>query len=75
MDLRRAAKHALILVSGRFRLDLTTESVTLERQGDYVVWGKGIDQSWQAEDDSVVSSPSGGHRYGHRYLQVVHARS
>lgn len=44
----------LILVSGRFRLDLTTERVTLERQGDYVVWGKGIDHSWQAEDDSVV---------------------
>jgi hypothetical protein len=44
----------LILVSGRFRLDLTVSSVTLERQGDYVIWGPGIDHSWQAEDDSVV---------------------
>ncbi|MBV8180453.1 MAG: signal peptidase I [Mycobacterium sp.] len=44
----------LLLISGRFRLDLPTGSVTLERQGDYVVWGKGIDHSWQAEDDSTV---------------------
>jgi glyoxylate utilization-related uncharacterized protein len=44
----------LLLVSGRFRLDLTGGSKTLQRQGDYVVWGPGIDHSWQAEDDSVV---------------------
>ena len=44
----------LLLVSGRFRLDLTIGITTLERQGDYVVWGPGIDHSWQAEQDSVV---------------------
>jgi hypothetical protein len=44
----------LMLVSGRFRLDLTVSSVTLERQGDYVMWGPGIDHSWHAEKDSVV---------------------
>ncbi|WP_042430260.1 signal peptidase I [Streptacidiphilus anmyonensis] len=44
----------LLLVSGRFRLDLSLGSVTLEKQGDYVVWGPGIDHSWQAEEDSVV---------------------
>lgn len=44
----------LLLVSGRFRLDLTVGSTVLERQGDYVVWGPGIDHSWQAEADSVV---------------------
>jgi quercetin dioxygenase-like cupin family protein len=44
----------LILVEGRFRLDLTVGSTTLARQGDYVVWGSGIDHSWQAEADSVV---------------------
>ncbi|MFE5329467.1 signal peptidase I [Embleya sp. NPDC056575] len=44
----------LLLVSGRFRLDLTTGSTTLARQGDYVVWGPGIDHSWAAEEDSVV---------------------
>ncbi|GAA0720625.1 signal peptidase I [Dactylosporangium roseum] len=44
----------LLLVKGRFRLDLTVNSTVLERQGDYVVWGPGIDHSWQAEEDSVV---------------------
>jgi quercetin dioxygenase-like cupin family protein len=44
----------LLLVSGQFRLDLTVGSITLKRQGDYVVWGPGIDHSWQAEQDSVV---------------------
>ncbi|GII23187.1 signal peptidase I [Planosporangium mesophilum] len=44
----------LLLISGRFRLDLSVGSVVLERQGDYVVWGPGIDHSWQAEEDSVV---------------------
>jgi quercetin dioxygenase-like cupin family protein len=43
----------LVLMSGRFRLDLTVGSVTLERQGDYVVWGPGIDRSWHAEQDST----------------------
>jgi hypothetical protein len=44
----------LILVDGRFRLDLSEATVTLARRGDYVVWGPGIDHSWQAEDNSVV---------------------
>ncbi|GHH72511.1 hypothetical protein GCM10017673_27550 [Streptosporangium violaceochromogenes] len=44
----------LLLIQGRFRLDLTLGSTTLERQGDYVVWGPGIDHSWQAEQDSTV---------------------
>lgn len=44
----------VILVSGRFRVDLSAGSVTLERQGDYLTWGPGIDHSWQAEEDSVV---------------------
>lgn len=54
----------LLLVRGVFRLDLTGTSVTLERQGDYVVWGPGIDHSWEAVTDSIVvavrwpSSPS-----------------
>ena len=44
----------VIVVSGRFRVDLSGGSVTLSRQGDYVTWGPGIDHSWQAEDDSTV---------------------
>ena len=44
----------VLLVSGKFRVDLTAGSITMERQGDYVTWGPGIDHSWQAEQDSVV---------------------
>jgi hypothetical protein len=44
----------LILVRGRFRLDLPVASTTLEKEGDYAVWGPGIDHSWQAEEDSTV---------------------
>ena len=41
-------------VSGRFRIDLTEGSFTLERKGDYLVWGPGIDHSWEALTDAVV---------------------
>jgi quercetin dioxygenase-like cupin family protein len=44
----------VILVSGKFRVDLTVGSATLERQGDYLAWGPGIDHFWHAEQDSVV---------------------
>jgi hypothetical protein len=54
----------VLLVSGNFRIDLTEGSVTLERQGDYALWGPGIGHSWEAISPSVVvtvrwpSSPS-----------------
>ena len=44
----------VFLVSGHFRIDLTEGSVFLERQGDYAVWGPGIDHTWEAITDSVV---------------------
>jgi hypothetical protein len=44
----------VLLVTGRFRVELSEGSVTLARQGDYAVWGPGIDHSWHAEADSVV---------------------
>lgn len=44
----------LILISGRFRVELPGRSVLLAEQGDYVVWGKGVDHSWHAEEESVV---------------------
>jgi glyoxylate utilization-related uncharacterized protein len=44
----------VLLIEGRFRVDLTGASVTLQRQGDYLVWGPGMDHSWHAETDSVV---------------------
>lgn len=44
----------LVLISGRFRVELPGCSVVLDQQGDYVVWGHGVDHSWFAEEESVV---------------------
>ncbi|WP_239115914.1 signal peptidase I [Planotetraspora kaengkrachanensis] len=44
----------LILISGRFRVELPGRSVVLAEQGDYIVWGHGVDHSWHAEEESVV---------------------
>ncbi|GAC1322667.1 MAG: hypothetical protein NVSMB13_01450 [Mycobacteriales bacterium] len=44
----------VLLVSGRFRLELTVGTVTLEKPGDYAVWGPGIEHYWEAEQDSVI---------------------
>ncbi len=44
----------VIMVSGRFRVDLSVGPVELNRPGDYVTWGPGIEHSWQAEEDTTV---------------------
>ncbi len=44
----------VLLVKGRFRIDLSTGSFLLEEEGDYAIWGPGVDHSWRAEEDSVV---------------------
>ncbi len=44
----------LVLVSGRFRVQLPGREILLAEQGDYVVWGRGTDHSWRAEEDAVV---------------------
>jgi hypothetical protein len=46
----------VILVSGKFRIDLTEANITLDRKGDYVLWGPGIDHSWEALAESIVLS-------------------
>ncbi len=44
----------LLLVKGRFRVDLSVDSFILEQEGDYAMWGPGIGHSWRAEEASVV---------------------
>ncbi|RJQ76266.1 signal peptidase I [Pseudonocardiaceae bacterium YIM PH 21723] len=44
----------LLLVEGTFKIDLTEGSVTMSRQGDYTMWGPGIDHFWEAITDAVV---------------------
>jgi len=43
-----------VLISGRFRLLFPERDALLAEAGDYVVWGKGVDHSWVAEEESVV---------------------
>jgi quercetin dioxygenase-like cupin family protein len=44
----------VLLVQGTFQIDLTEASITLTRQGDYAMWGPGIDHSWRAISESTV---------------------
>jgi mannose-6-phosphate isomerase-like protein (cupin superfamily) len=44
----------LVLISGRFRVDLPDREVMLSKQGDYIIWGPGVDHSWYAEEASIV---------------------
>lgn len=44
----------LLLVKGKFRVDLTEGSSVLSEQGDYAMWRSGIDHSWEALTDSVI---------------------
>jgi hypothetical protein len=44
----------ILLISGRFRINLSVGSHQLSQQGDYAMWGPGIGHSWHAEEDSVV---------------------
>ncbi|GIF12096.1 signal peptidase I [Actinoplanes teichomyceticus] len=44
----------LVLISGRFHLEFPRRTVVLGKQGDYVVWGRGVDHSWYAPEEAVV---------------------
>jgi hypothetical protein len=57
----RHERTILILVSGRWRLELAAPdqhekptTLTLDTQGDYVLWERGVDHRWLAERASVV---------------------
>jgi len=49
-----ARTTVLLLIEGRFRIDLSVATHVLARPGDYAMWGPGIGHSWQAEADSIV---------------------
>ncbi|MEU4523455.1 signal peptidase I [Amycolatopsis sp. NPDC024027] len=44
----------VILIFGEFRVDVTNGSKVMSRQGDYVLWGPGVDHSWEALADCIV---------------------
>lgn len=43
-----------ILISGRFEVDFRDRTLSLEKPGDYVMWGQGVDHRWRALEDSVT---------------------
>jgi hypothetical protein len=44
----------LLLIKGRFRINLAVGTQVLAAEGDYAMWGPGVGHSWKAEEDSVV---------------------
>lgn len=44
----------LLLIEGRFRIDLSVGHHVLTAPGDYAMWGPGIGHAWKSEKDSVV---------------------
>lgn len=43
-----------MLIRGRFRAHLSTGTYTLANEGDYIMWGPGVDHLWHAEQNSTV---------------------
>lgn len=43
-----------ILVSGDFTLTFREGEKRLLQPGDYVMWGEGVEHTWQANEDSTV---------------------
>jgi hypothetical protein len=44
----------VLLIEGRFRVELSHGAYVLCKPGDYIMWGPRIGHSWRAEEDSVV---------------------
>lgn len=44
----------LVLVSGIFTIVFPEGEHTLKEQGDYLMWGPGVDHSWRADEDAVT---------------------
>jgi hypothetical protein len=43
-----------IVVSGSFTYQFRDKAITLSNQGDYVLWGPGVDHSWEAPSDCIL---------------------
>jgi hypothetical protein len=44
----------LVLIRGRFHVELPDRTAVLAEPGDYVLWGQGVDHCWYAEQESIV---------------------
>jgi hypothetical protein len=43
-----------LLISGRFEVVFRDQTIPMEKQGDYVMWGPGTDHKWHCLEDSVI---------------------
>lgn len=43
-----------ILVSGRFEMDFRDRTLSLDKPGDYIMWGEGVDHRWRVLEDCVT---------------------
>lgn len=43
-----------ILIEGSFTLIFRDKEFTLDKQGDYVMWGRGVDHKWRVNKDTVA---------------------
>jgi hypothetical protein len=43
-----------ILVSGKVVFEFRDKKCELSKQGDYVMWGVGVDHRWEVVEDSVI---------------------
>jgi hypothetical protein len=44
----------VVLITGRFEIELPVGNAVLSEQGDYAIWGPGVGHAWRAEEDSIV---------------------
>ena len=44
----------LMLITGKWHQEMTVGTFDLGNPGDYIVWGPGIEHTWQAEADSTM---------------------
>lgn len=52
-----------ILVSGKVIYEFRHKKCELSKQGDYIIWGVGVDHRWEVAEDSVIITvrwPSSG---------------
>jgi len=53
---QKKAKTLSLLVSGKMEIYFKDETVRLEKEGDFVIFDKGVDHSWKVLEDSTILS-------------------
>lgn len=43
-----------ILISGKWEMEFRGRTIILQKQGDYVMWGRGTDHKWRTLEDTTL---------------------